>query len=669
MLGQLLGAVGFVIIGLVSVEAAASPALDPNAPPTAASNSALSVNAPRRASGGSHTLTKDDVEAYLDGMIPTAFERAGIAGGVVAIVKDGRVLLEKGYGYSDVNNRQPVDPTTTMFRPGSISKLFTWTAVMQLQEQGRLDLDADVNKYLDFRIPQAWGKPVTLRDLMTHTSGFEETIKNLMASDPRLLRPLDKSLKDWIPERMYAPGAVPAYSNYGAALAGYIVQRVSREPFEQYIEHHIFQPLEMHHSTFVQPLPKQFQADMSKGYMSASGEPQPFELISMRPAGALSATADDLSRFMMAHLNDGAYGSARILRPETARLMHATALQLVPEVPGIGLGFYHEDRNGHSIVGHGGDTQWFHSDMHLILDENVGLFISVNSAGNEGLFTSVRRQFFDGIMDRYFPVSPAADLPPLRRAKADAERIAGLYFVSRRSDSNFGVVGAFAQQIPVKANDDGTISIAAIRDKTGKIKKFREIRPGLWHELNGQNVIVAKEQDGHISYLTSDIFPQILVLQPVPFFRSVYWVGSVLGASLIMLTLTVIFWPIKAMLRWRYGQRLMLTGRALSLYRLTRVVAFVDVLFLVGWLAFFLLAQFKLSFLDTPSDPYLRALQALGLLGIVGIVFPAGNLWMSLGDASRPWWTKITDCLVLASTLIVAYYAVALHLLSVSLSY
>jgi hypothetical protein len=187
--------------------------------------------------------------------------------------------------------------------------------------------------------------------------------------------------------------------------------------------------------------------------------------------------------------------------------------------------------------------------------------------------------------------------------------------------------------------------------------------------LNGQNVIVAKEQDGHISYLTSDIFPQILVLQPVPFFRSVYWVGSVLGASLIMLTLTVIFWPIKAMLRWRYGQRLIFTGRALSLYRLTRVVAFVDVLFLAGWLAFFLLAQFKLSFLDTPSDPYLRALQALGLLGIVGIVFPAGNLWMSLGDASRPWWTKITDCLVLASTLIVAYYAVALHLLSVSLSY
>jgi len=523
-------------------------------------------------------------------MLPVALERASIAGAVVAVVKDGHVLLEKGYGYSDVAQRRPVDPAATMFRPGSISKLFTWTAVMQLQEQGRLDLDKDINTYLDFRVPEAFGKPITLRNVMTHTTGFEETLKNLMADDPKMQRTLERSLKDWIPERMYPPGQVPSYSNYGAGLAGYIVQRVSGEPFEQYIARHIFSPLAMNHSTFVQPLPEKFQADMSKGYQTASGQAKPFELISLSAAGALSATADDLTRFMMAHLNNGSYDGAEILKPETAKLMHRTALQLVPGVPGIALGFYHEDRNGHDIIGHGGDTQWFHSDLHLILDQNVGLFISLNSAGNESLVTSVRREFFDGIMDRYFPAPPSTTAPALPSAKADAEKIAGLYYLSRRSHSNFAVVASVAQQIPVRANTDGTISVPALVDKNGIARKFREIAPNRWHEVNGPNVFVVVKDGERVRYVTSDIFPQIFVLHRVPFFSSIYWVGALLGASALMLLLTVVFWPVKAILRWRYSRPLDFAGRELVYYRLARVAVLIDVLFLAGWMTFFLLS-------------------------------------------------------------------------------
>jgi len=616
-----------------------------------------------------HALTRDDLEAYLDGMIPVALERASVAGAVVAVVKDGRVLLEKGYGYSDVAARRQVDPAATMFRPGSISKLFTWTAVMQLQEQGRLDLDKDVNTYLDFHIPQAFGKPITLRNVMTHTTGFEETLKNLMANDPKMFRTLERSVKDWIPERMYPPGEVPSYSNYGAALAGYIVQRVSGEPFEQYIARHIFRPLAMNHSTFVQPLPKQFEADMSKGYVTASGQPKPFELISMSPAGGLSATADDLTRFMMAHLNDGTYGGAQILKPETARLMHRTALQLVPGVPGIALGFYHEDRNGHDIVGHGGDTQWFHSDLHLILDRNVGLFISLNSAGNESLVTSVRREFFDGVMDRYFPVAPPTNAPALPGAKADAAKVAGLYYLSRRSDSNFAVVASLGQQLSVRANADGTISAPALLDKNGIARKFREIAPGRWHEVNGTNVFVVVKDGERIRYVTSDIFPQIFVLHRVPFFRSIYWVGALLGGSALMLLLTVLFWPLKAILRWRYSRPLDFSGRELTYYRLARVTALIDVLFLAGWATFFLLASLSLSYLDVATDPYLRALQILGLVGVVAAVFPIANFWTGLKDSRRPWWTKVTDGLIALAALVVVYYSVSLHLLSLSLNY
>jgi CubicO group peptidase (beta-lactamase class C family) len=167
-----------------------------------------------------HTLTQADVEAYVDGLVPYALRRADMAGAVVVVVKDGQVLFQKGYGVADVKTAQPVDPNATMFRPGSISKLFTWTAVMQLVEQGRLDLDRDVNSYLDFRIPDAFGKPITLRNLLTHTAGFEDVYKNGLVEDPKATPSVEAYVKRALPPRVFAPGTTVAYSNYGATLAG-----------------------------------------------------------------------------------------------------------------------------------------------------------------------------------------------------------------------------------------------------------------------------------------------------------------------------------------------------------------------------------------------------------------------------------------------------------------
>jgi len=201
------------------------------------------------------SLTKADVDAWLDGFMPYAMASGDLPGAVVVVVKDGHVLTERGFGFADRKARKPVDPARTLFRPGSISKLFTWTAVMQQVQAGKIDLDADVNTYLDFKIPPAFGKPITMRNLMTHTAGFEETVKYLITANPKLLKPLDQVLKRWVPDRIYAPGAMPAYSNYGASLAGYIVERVSGEKFEDYIQRHIMAPLGMNHSSFAQPLP------------------------------------------------------------------------------------------------------------------------------------------------------------------------------------------------------------------------------------------------------------------------------------------------------------------------------------------------------------------------------------------------------------------------------
>src|SRR5215471_17569751 len=263
-------------------------------------------------------LTPADLESFLDGFMPVQIERADIAGAVIAVVKDGKLLFAKGYGYSDYEKKVPVSPENTLFRPGSISKLFTWTSVMQLVEQGKLDLDRDVNDYLDFKIPPAWGKPITLRDIMTHRPGFEETVKELFVGSEKELSPIAQYLPAHLPARIFPPGTTPAYSNYATTMAAYIVQRVSGQPFNDYVEAHIFKPLGMEHATFRQPLTEALKPLMSKGYQEASGGAKEFEWVEAAPAGSVSASAESMTHFMIAHLQNGKYGDVQILKPETA---------------------------------------------------------------------------------------------------------------------------------------------------------------------------------------------------------------------------------------------------------------------------------------------------------------------------------------------------------------
>jgi CubicO group peptidase (beta-lactamase class C family) len=331
-------------IGSLSVAIAQTPVkapLVPAAPQVQVATPPTTPPAP-----GGHPLTQDDLNAWLDGFMPWALTSGDIAGAVVVVTKDGQILTQKGYGFSDVEKRKPVDPAQTLFRPGSVSKLFTWTAVMQQVEQGKLDLDRDVNTYLDFKIPPYQGKPITLRNIMTHTAGFEEVIKDLIIHDPKGLMPLQRYVKTHVPERIFAPGTTPAYSNYATALAGYIVERVSGESFDDYIDRHIFAPLGMANSTFRQPLPANLAPKMSAGYKRASGKAQPFEIVVPAPAGSLSSTGTDMARFMIAHLQNGEFEGKRILSAATAEKMHNSPLTLLPPLNRMELGFFETNING-----------------------------------------------------------------------------------------------------------------------------------------------------------------------------------------------------------------------------------------------------------------------------------------------------------------------------------
>src|SRR6516165_2067024 len=265
-----------------------------------------------------------DLEAFFDGVINVQLKSKHIAGAVVAVVAGDKVVFSKGYGYADVEGRRKVDPEKTMFRIASISKLLTWTAVMQQVEEGKLDLDADINTYLkDVKVPAVYDKPVTLKNLLTHTPGFEDYVLGLFAHSPKEVPPLAEVLREQMPARVTAPGLISSYSNHGTALAGYVVACVSGKSWEDYIEQRILQPLGMKNTFVRQPAEEQLPAGMSKGYKWEGGrfKAEPFEYIPAAPAGCISTTAADAAKFMLAHLHDGRLGDARILKPETARQM------------------------------------------------------------------------------------------------------------------------------------------------------------------------------------------------------------------------------------------------------------------------------------------------------------------------------------------------------------
>ena len=374
------------------------------------------------------------MEDFVDGAMAMSIANREVAGAVFVMVKDGKVVFQKGYGFSDVEKRKPVDPEKTLFRPGSVSKLFTWTAVMQLVEQGRLSLDDPVDKYLDFQIPDTFTKKITVRHLLNHSAGFEDGYKDMFVQSTDEYRPLGPWLADHIPARVREPGVEVSYSNYSTALAGYIVQRISGEEFSDYIDRHIFAPLGMTHSTFKEPVPETWQDDVAIGYEWKDGrfEAQPAEMIyNIAPAGSMSSTGADVGRFMIAHLQDGKLGDARILETGTARQMRTRLIANSPSLTGIAHGFLESRASNPRIIGHGGNTGEFHSNLILIPEENLGFYISMT--GGDGSYVA-RSEITGLVIDRLVPTERL----PLWDGEA-GNIVEGTYRTNRRSYTDYRV--------------------------------------------------------------------------------------------------------------------------------------------------------------------------------------------------------------------------------------
>lgn len=657
------------IVGAAFLSGAVAQTANPPVPPTPQVTQGEGVTTAATPARGPQNLTKEDVDAWLDGFFPYALGEGDIAGAVVTVVKDGQVLTSRGYGYADVEKRTPVNPDMTLFRPGSVSKLITWTAVMQQVEQGKIDLDADINQYLDFEIPDFKGEPVTMRQLMTHTAGFEEQLKDLIGHDRGGVPPYDELLKRWVPKRIFAPGTTPAYSNYGTSLAGYIVERVSGEPFDDYVEQHIFAPLRMTRSSFRQPLPDNLRPLMATGYDKASGEEIEFEIVGPAPAGSMSSTGSDMARFMIAHLNGGELGGARILSPEAARMMHISVKKYVPPLDGMALGFFETDINGRDVIAHLGDTGAFHTSLHLFLDDATGLYASFNSSGEQGAVNGVRISLFEQFADRYFPAQPDTRRVPKDVAKQHSQMMAGNWVPSRRAESSFLNITQLIGQAEMSVGKDGELVPPAGMGLSAAPAKWVEVEPFVWHDLNSDQRIAAVVEDGEVKRFSASILSAFTVYERPAWYKNASIVMPLLQLSIGILLLTVIFWPVRWAIRRHYKTTLPLTGRDLLGYRLSRIAALLILLILVGWATLITMMFSDLENLGGALDPFVLILQVLSFVVLLGgLAVFCWYLWQ-VWTGKRRWTAKVWSVALVVAGVVVVWVGFAFHLLSIGTQY
>jgi hypothetical protein len=421
----------------------------------------------------------------------------------------------------------------------------------------------------------------------------------------------------------------------------------------------------MTHSSFDQPLPANLAPLMSKAYQYGSDDPKQYEVIGMAPAGALAASGADMGKFMIAHLANG----GPLLNPATAQLMHAPANHFYTALPPMALGFYHEDRNGLNIVGHGGDTIFFHSDLHLFLDKNVGLFISMNSIGKGAAGHALREQLFEDFTDRYFP-APDQSLPTLGTAKAHGQAISGHYVSSRAGSFNWLRVAEILGQTSVSVDKDGIIEASSITDPSGAPRKWREVAPWTWQEVNGTDKLEAVvDGGGRVKMFSITPYAAIIEFLPAPVSLNAGWILPAAGLAMLIMLIAAIGWPTAALVRRRFKHASDLGGRPLQLHRAARATGWLFIILTIGWLIIFTLINKDLTALDDGLDIWMRLLQLILIAAIVGTLAAICNAWTVFRSPGRHRVRTIWAFLIALAAAFLAWFCLDMGLLTASLNY
>jgi CubicO group peptidase (beta-lactamase class C family) len=623
----------------------------------------LATAAPFRSSGPAQQTGLTDpaeAEAWLDETMAQRMEQSHVPGAAVVVVRDGEVFLAKGYGYADLETRRPVVASETVFSVGSTGKLVTWTAVMQGVEDGRLELDRDVNDYLAdsaVTVPDTYAEPVTLEHLGTHSAGFEDTFAGMVADDPESIRSMEELLAEHRPARVRPPGEFVAYSNYGTALAGHVLAEQYDVSFTEYVHEQIFTPLAMDDTSYDQPLPPRLESRRAVGYTYRDGgyQPHPPLVWTLPPeGGSLRTTATDMGQFMLAHLNEGTYGTERVLEAETVREMHRrhfTKSQAVPELNGMAYGFIEMDRNDERIVGHWGDTPRFKSLLALLPDRDTGLFVVYNAPGGG----AARFDLLEAFVDRYYPHPDAPRVEPPAGAADRAAALTGDYRSLTISASSWErVLGVATRTYSVGATDDGYLTTRRLGEAT---RTWVERRPGVYDEVGGSETLVFRfDDDGRATHLFRSAFGPS-TYERVPWYESLAVLQSVLGAGVLAFVSVLLLWVGGFVCR-------RVRGRDAPTRRERTARALLGVTSLLWLVVLFVFVAAWLNFDAEAASPSLAlragiVLRYVALAGTVGAVVATGLAWR------ERYWTRSLRLHYSAVTLVAVLFAWQLSLLRV----
>ncbi|WBP87692.1 serine hydrolase domain-containing protein [Kitasatospora cathayae] len=495
------------------------------------------------------------VKRLFDEIVPKLLAEHKIPGAAVSVVAGGRQVFAGGYGVSDVPNRKPVDPARTAFFMGSDAKVFTAVAVLQQVRAGKLDLHADVNRYLTaFKIRDSYpGHPVTVENLLTHTGGFDDTFMGLAEAEPQHTGGLGAALAAHQPDRVRAPGVTAAYDNYGVALAGYLVEVVSGQPFDQYVAQHVLRPLGMDRTTFTQPHPAPIDADLAHGYRpDGDGQTETKGLYGpLTPTGAAAVTTvDDMGRLMLAQLNGGAIEGRSILDQEGDTLLLARHFGPDQRMPGMAYLLEQRDRNGRQLLVKDGDVPGFHSNLALLPAQGVGLYVTVNGDGEDATGGWTTQQVLNAFVDRFYPAAGAS--PAV--VGGELSKFTGDFRSTRVSHSNLTKAAALMGSVHIAARDGRlVVSGPVTRDPSAGETQWEQVQPGLFQQVGGTARIAFElDGDGEVTSMLTDSDPTI-AYEPLAWYQAPELHQRIALGSLALLALTVIGWGVAAVVRAARG--------------------------------------------------------------------------------------------------------------------
>jgi CubicO group peptidase (beta-lactamase class C family) len=594
-------------------------------------------------------IDPQELESFLDEFIPREMERAHVPGLVIVVVQGDEVLLSKGYGYADIENEIPMTSQTAV-RAGSVSKSLTATAVIQLVEQGILDLDAPVSDYIaDIDLQDSYGQASTIRQLLNHMGGYNDTLVQSHAPDYEGWEPLGDVLRADLPPRAFAPGLVSSYSDWNFSLLGYAIEAATGKPYEDAIAEVVFEPLGMQSSTFTQPVPEDIFEKLAVGYgwnySNLDYDIVPHDFVRMSPGIALVTNGEDMGSYMRALLNSGALTGNQIFDDEVLALLLERQSAAHPFSRGSSYAFTELNINDRQGLYKDGNGIGFTNRIMLMPDQDLGIFVTTNHRNlGQGMWLTeaavmATRTLIEQFLENFVPPS-AVEIPevqPLPGRADHIERYTGHYQKAGRARSDFFKLEGLLDNVDVKDNGDGTLRIGS--------GNYVEVEPLVFQSMTdpGFFVIFIENQMGEIEFLT---FGGTGSYQKVPAYEAVNTLLVVVAAILLSSISMIIIWPLTRKVHW-----------------IVWAVSLLILAFFVGVGLLFVSSVTDLLIFFKTIPVAVRLLFVLPwIIGVLALIL-LGFLLRMWGAGDIPAWTKIHYVFVLMAAVATVWLASSWNLM------